>query len=81
MSFFQRPKLGPSAPKMEIDPKARKAITQAQLHNTDAIFHGACHGCIWKPGNATGENLRWCMGCAMFDFDDLKPNRCLERTR
>jgi hypothetical protein len=81
MSIFRRPKLGPHAPSMDIDPEARKAITEAQQAGRDAVFHGACLGCIWQPGNATGENLRWCMGCAMFDFNDLKPNRCLEKAR
>lgn len=81
MSLFNRPKLGPSAPPMDIDPRARKAITKAQRNREDAVFHGACLGCIWQKGNASGDNLRWCMGCAFFDYNHTKPNRCLDQSR
>ncbi len=66
---------GVNAREETISFSARVAITRAQQAGTDAIFHGACHDCIWKLNNAWGEGLRWCKGCAYFNFTDHLPNR------
>ncbi len=41
-------------------------VKEARVAGKDAVFHGACLGCIWQKGNAQGEGLRWCSGCRMF---------------
>lgn len=66
---------GPHASEQQITFSARVSITKAQRDGTDAIFHGSCIGCIWKLNNAWGEGLRWCMGCAYFNFSNSQPNR------
>lgn len=71
--MFQRK--GVNAREETISFHARVAITRAQTDGTDAIFHGSCIGCIWKLNNAWGEGLRWCKGCAYFNFTDHLPNR------
>jgi hypothetical protein len=76
MGFFRR-KTGPHGEEQTISGSARVAITKAQRAGADAIFHGACSACLWRKGNAQGEGLKWCMGCAFFNFTDHLPNRRL----
>jgi hypothetical protein len=72
------PRKGPHGDQMWIEPETRDEIREAQEQGKDCVFHGACLGCAWKKGNSTGEGLRWCMGCAFFEFSEHKPNRKLD---
>ena len=72
------PQKGTHGDEQWISHSNRVAITDAQANGTDsASYHGACHDCLWKKGNAVGEGLRWCMGCAMFNFTENLPQRRL----
>ncbi len=80
MGWF-KPKLGTHGDQQYLTSSQRAAITEAQRDSKDAIFHGACIGCLWRKGNAQQEGLRWCMGCAFFGFTENLPNRCLPEAR
>lgn len=55
-------------------------VVEAQKAGEDSVvFHGGCHGCIFKKGNASGDPNRFlfCSGCQYFDADWDKPNKRL----
>ena len=74
MGLFRKTK-GPHGSERWVSASNRVEITNAQAEGRDAVYHGACLSCVWQKGNAVGEGLRWCMGCAMFDFVETLPNR------
>lgn len=52
-------------------------VLAAQKEGKDSVtFHGGCHGCIFRQGNASGDPARFkfCSGCQYFDADWKKPN-------
>lgn len=73
--FREKRGYGPSGRERELPLSQKIKITEAQRLKKNVIFHGACIGCIWLEGNSTGENLRYCMGCAFSTFADHLPNR------
>lgn len=77
--MFKKQK-GPHSPEVNIPASARREITTAQKLGGDAIFHGACIGCIYKAGNAVGaERINWCLGCTFSTFSDNLPNRRISK--
>lgn len=55
-------------------------IAVAQAEGRPAHYHGACNGCIFKPGNTSPDGIRHCLGCRNMQWDQRLPELC-ERPR
>ena len=80
MGWFKDPNMGRRGDEVYISPDTRKTLTQAQKLGVDAVYHGECHGCLNLKGNSQGDQMRYCLDCAICRWSDHYPNRRLAKS-
>lgn len=73
--FGDKPRPVSPATNHTIPQKNVNEIAAALAGQRPAIFHGGCHGCVWRLLNTTHAGIAFCRGCSYFAWDHTLPDK------